>query len=63
MVMSLREDAGAGDFAVLDYLGWTPGQQLPRSVFEKPRQCTAPSASGAKTGAPNHCSTCHLAKR
>jgi hypothetical protein len=61
MVTSVREDAGIGDFAVLDYLGWRPNWHVPRKVFDKPRQCTVPPPTGSRAGAPNHCSTCHFA--
>jgi hypothetical protein len=62
MVTSVPEDAGKGDFAVLDYFRWTPHRQVPRSVFQKAPQCTAPPPTGAKASAPSHCSTCHFAK-
>jgi len=62
MVTSRREDAGAGDFAVLDYVRWTPHRQVPRSVFNKPPQCVAPTPAGAKASAPRHCLTCHIAQ-
>jgi hypothetical protein len=54
MVKSVPEDAGKGDFAVLDYFRWTPHRQISRSAFTKPPQCPAP------TSAPPHCSTCHF---
>jgi len=62
MVTSVREDAGRGDFAVLDYVRWTPHRQAPRSAFKKLPQCAAPPAGGAKASAPAHCSTCQSAK-
>jgi hypothetical protein len=54
MVTSVPEDAGKGDFAVLDYFRWTPHRQISRSAFTKPPRCAAP------TRAPPHCSTCHF---
>ena len=57
-VTSVTEDAGKGDFAVLDYFRWTPQPQIPRSVFDKPLQCTGQPASATAT-APAHCATCH----
>lgn len=58
MVTSRRQDAGAGDFAVLDYSDWNPRRQPPRSVFKKPPHCTRPRASAA-SAAPPSCATCH----
>ena len=54
MVTSVPEDAGKGDFAVLDYFRWTPHPQISRSAFTKPPRCAAP------TSPPPHCSTCHF---
>lgn len=62
MVTSVRTDAGARDFAVLDYFGWMPHRQMPRSVFEKPPQCIGPPPTGAAASAPPHCATCHHGK-
>jgi hypothetical protein len=59
MVTSVRRDAGAGDFAVLDYFRWSPQTRIPGSVFEKPAQCAAPRPTGANTSAPDPCFTCH----
>ena len=54
IVTSVPEDAGKGDFAVLDYFRWTPHPQISRSAFTKPPRCAAP------TSPPPHCSTCHF---
>lgn len=62
MVTSLRRDIGAGNFAVLDYVGWTAHRRVPRSAFHKPPQCTASSAGRPASSVPSHCSTCHSAK-
>jgi hypothetical protein len=63
MVTARQQDAGAGDFAVLDYTGWRPQHQLPRSAFTKPLQCTVPRQAAADANPPPRCSTCHLASQ
>jgi hypothetical protein len=64
MVTSRRGDEGSGLFAVLDYRDWLPGHAPPRSVFDKPAECTAPArAHGSRSVARNEalrCFTCHF---
>jgi len=60
MVTSVRGDEGSGSFALLDYRRWTPHRRVPRSAFDKPRQCRAPPA-GSPAAAPSLCATCHFA--
>jgi hypothetical protein len=62
MVTSLPGDEGKRLFAVLDYREWLPDHPFPRSVFDKPAQCTATSRPRRSTLAPaaSGCSTCHL---
>ena len=64
MVTSRRGDEGSGLFAVLDYRDWLPGHASPRSVFDKPAECTASTRAhrspAARRNEALRCFTCHL---
>ena len=60
MVTSLPGDEGKSLFAVLDYRDWLPNHLFPRSVLDRPLQCTSVTAPVNTPPASRRCSTCHL---